>query len=287
MTEALAFRRGIFCLLAMLAGALITIWCFYPGYMSVDSFEQLKQARSGKFTDWHPPLMSYTWGLFDQVMPGPSGMLIFHSLMFWIGLALVVYLSVANEYLAPLLILSIGFFPPIFAVLGTVWKDVGMAASLLLAFALLLYAERNSNKPALLAALLCLFYGLSVRHNSAPAVFPLALWSGLIAYRLWDCKKSRATLLMVGLGIGIFLFLGLLSFGATRLLTKGQSAYPIQAILLHDLVGVSIRDDSVYLPDYVMRDNPSITVKALKQIYTPSGVVPLFCWPEVGCDNTV
>jgi hypothetical protein len=153
-----------------LVGIALTVMCYYPGYMSDDSIKQLTQARSGHFTDWQLPLMSGVWSGFDALIPGPLGMLIFHNLMFWLGLTLLVRQALARRLWSYPLILAMGFFPPILALLGTIWKDVGMASALLLACSLLFQAQQRQRGLAWCAAQLALFYASGVRHNAVVAV---------------------------------------------------------------------------------------------------------------------
>ncbi|MBK6509210.1 MAG: hypothetical protein IPG06_06910 [Haliea sp.] len=47
-------------LIILIVSAGLLFITFYPGAMSIDSYEQLRQARSGQFGDWHPPFMA--WG---------------------------------------------------------------------------------------------------------------------------------------------------------------------------------------------------------------------------------
>ncbi|UUZ52760.1 hypothetical protein LP419_26560 [Massilia sp. H-1] len=56
--------------------------------MSPDSFMQFEQARTLRFTDWHPPLMSALWSLLDRFSPGPGPMLLFQLSLLWLGLGL-------------------------------------------------------------------------------------------------------------------------------------------------------------------------------------------------------
>ena len=48
----------------------------YPGYLSFDSGWQLREARTGVFSDWHPPVMAAIWSLVDRVVAGPIGMFV-------------------------------------------------------------------------------------------------------------------------------------------------------------------------------------------------------------------
>src|SRR5689334_4412165 len=61
----------------------------YPGLMSMDSFDQLEEARAGFFTDSHPPAMAALWSIVDRLLPGPFGMLLLQSIPFVIGLYLI------------------------------------------------------------------------------------------------------------------------------------------------------------------------------------------------------
>ena len=82
-------RSHAFYMLTVVAmGILLTTFVFHPGYMSPDSVAQLSQGRTGEYTDWHPPVMSWLWGRLDHIVPGPLGMLVFHTLVFWSGLGL-------------------------------------------------------------------------------------------------------------------------------------------------------------------------------------------------------
>jgi len=51
-------RRIIVPAAILLAGCALFVVYAYPGYMSYDSAWQLREARSGWLTDWHPPLMA-------------------------------------------------------------------------------------------------------------------------------------------------------------------------------------------------------------------------------------
>src|SRR5690348_13975183 len=98
--------------------------------MSADSLDQFGQARTGNYSDWHPPLMSFLLGCFDRIHQGPSGMLIFQNVLFWSGLGMMMADLFGHTLLAWLFIVVVGFSPPLFGLLGTIWKDVALGASL-------------------------------------------------------------------------------------------------------------------------------------------------------------
>ena len=238
---------------------------FAPGYMSPDSVDQLAQGRSGVYHDWHPPVMSWLWGRLDRVVPGPVGMLVFHNLLFWSGLGLWVALIAPrwNIIVKCFVLLAIGFLPPIFFLLSTIWKDVGMAAAFLFASALLLYAEHRRSLAVLLLSLPALWYGVAVRHNAVTAALPLAIYAGFIGITLLVPQPSRLSrwrmVASVVSGIVLLMLMLVLSKAVTDRLTRNASRFPIQQILVHDVVAISIGTHSVLLPDY-LKSAPSTPV---------------------------
>jgi len=50
--------RWIFFLFLLMA-AYLTLAAYYPGVYSNDSADQLREAMSGIYWDWHPPLMAW------------------------------------------------------------------------------------------------------------------------------------------------------------------------------------------------------------------------------------
>jgi len=282
--ESISKREGtrLACLLAAGLGIAFTVACFFPGYMSRDSVSQLWQARTMSFTDWHPPVMSLLWGLLDRVIPGPASMLILHSLMFWSGMGLFVYHLGYERASASIAILLIGLAPPVFALLSTIWKDVGMGCSLVLACGLLLRADRRHSKTAWALAIVFLWYGLAVRHNGIIAVVPLAIWAALVSGPLWPGRNSDSRLSAALRACSLVVLLLLAAQGANRSLTKPGSPPPVQQILVHDLVGVSLETDRLDLPDYLVDALGSREVSALRPLYSPNEVVPLFC-----CDTKI
>ena len=264
---------------ACAAGFLLCVVSFYPGYLSPDSIRQFTEARAWAFTDAHPPLMAAVWGVVDRVLPGPAGMLLLHNAAFWGALALFWRAVARRSLLAGLCLVASGFLPPVLALLSTIWKDVGMGASLLLASALIYTALRDGSKRALLASIPFLFYGYGVRHNAAPAVLPLALWSGVVACRLWPSLKERAAgrlrLLPFALGLAYFLALTAAVLLTTRALTGGRSGYFSQVVLLHDLTAISIERGEPLFPDYVLRGE-NFSLARAAATYQPDQAVDLF-----------
>ena len=236
------------------AGFLLCVVAFYPGYISPDSIRQLTEGRAWSFTDWHPPLMAAVWGVLDRAVPGPFGMLLLHNALFWSALAVFWRNEYRRSVLVGLGLVGLGFLPTALALLSTVWKDVGLGASLLLASALLHTARRTGSRAALLASIPLLFYGYGVRQNAAPAVLPLALWSGFVALRVFRPAKAKAgAALPLVVGLAYFMLLTAAVFTTTRVLAGGRSSHIYQAVMLHDLTAISKERGEPLFPDYILR----------------------------------
>jgi hypothetical protein len=243
--------------LACLAGFLICVVAFYPGYMSPDSIRQLTEGRAWSFTDWHPPLMAAVWGLTDRIIPGPFGMLLLQNGVFWIALGVFWRATYRRSFWLGLSLVGIGLLPTALAYLSTIWKDVGLGVSLLLVSALLYTARQTNSKRTLLISVPLLFYGYAIRHNAAPAVLPLALWSATIAGQVFPPLKRKAAgrrLLPLALGLVYFLLLTAGVLATTRILTGGRTTFMFQTVLLNDLTAISEERHEALFPDYILRN---------------------------------
>ncbi len=118
--------------------------------MDNNAVEQFQQGRSGEFTDWHPPIMSWVWGRLDRIVPGAAGLLILHSILYWGALGMLINIATENP-LRRSLYLLFGFYPPAFMLLGAMVKDVAMASALFFGFALTLFSakRRSMLRPAI------------------------------------------------------------------------------------------------------------------------------------------
>ena len=269
-------RRLAWSLVAAAAGAAFTVATFQPGYMSPDSINQLGQARSGLFTAIHPPLMAAVWRPLDALVPGPILMLVLQNLVFWGGAALVVATCVERRW-APWLVLAIGLWPASLSGLSTIWKDIQMGASLVLATGLLLRAGSRRSPTGLAASALCLFYAAAVRHNGLTAVLPLAVWWGILVAP--PGARRRAWL---GAGLGLALTASI--WGAARLvdeaLTRGRPLPPPeQSIMIHDVLGITLMTRQLYVPEYLLRQPETRGGAALAALYHPLDLGPIFFDP--------
>ena len=160
------------------------------------------------------------------------------------------------------------------ALLSTIVKDVGLGVALFLASALLYTANKTASKFALIATCPLLFYGYAVRLNAAPAIVPLALWTGFIACRIMPSLKAKAmTLKILPTLIGI-VYLSMLSAAVlitNRVLVKNNRTYPIQSIWLYDLAAIAKDTGQSPFPAYISND-PKFSLEKVSKYYTPEWI---------------
>lgn len=248
---------------------VLTVYTFYPGFLNMDSEWQLKMADLFKFYDWHPPMMSVLWAGLNHIYYGTPSILVFHNIIFWVALFLFSFKVFPNSHWKRLtLILLFSFFPPIYIQLGGIWKDTALAVCLFLACVLLLYLteiiSRKKKVVVIFITLLLLFYALSVRLNSIPAIVIICFWLGEI---LWGSKLFRNILFAAGLSIVFVLINKIIVYDFLHTIHE----YPFQQVQIHDLTAISVAKKQLILPDYLKQDK-SITLETVIKNYSPSSV---------------
>jgi hypothetical protein len=255
---------------------IFTIAVYYPGYMSPDSVVMLGQARNGVTTNVYSPLMSYCWRLMDHIIPGPGGMLIFQNIVYWLAIGILAYSATLNRLLRCLFVAS-GLSIPNFAMLGTLWKDVGMEGFLIASVAGSLYGVRLRRLWPLAVAAAALFFACGYRQNAIVVAPPLI---AIMLFCLSQFHAPPPRIAKNGLVTAYYAFLGggvlMLILAGLYLLNsyKMQDAKLWSAAMVHDLVGISAWQNANYLPEYLNRNG--LTADDLKHIYSPLHANSLF-----------
>lgn len=230
---------------SLVAGAAITVllvltvWaCFAPGFMSYDSVTQYRSALAQSYADSHPPIMSYVWHLCLALIPGPQSLLVLHLALLVAGI-LIWQLNLGRSRWS-LLVPVIFFLPWILNFAGVLWKDVGMAFSLLIASGLLFNRERR--RGLALLGLPFLFYAFAVRHNAILATAPL-----LFLASIYHLRKSRVISGILIAVVGSAAFWGLSSVVSYGFLKAERKHY--ETLLMGDEIAkISVQTEQNLLP---------------------------------------
>lgn len=256
-------------LITAAAATAFVLAVFWPGFMTVDSNQQLLQARSGLVLDLQPPVMAWVWRLSDIIWAGPTGMVLLHNLVFWVGALLIVQRALQGRAARTLAAVLLLVYPPVIALLGTVWKDIGMGGSLALAVGLLA-TEARTRRGRIARAIgiaTAVVYACTVRHNGIAAVVPLVV---AVVYAQWAGQPRRwipACVIVVGSVCGLT---AALNYAALT----GPHQYATQLILNHDLVAMSLEGESLLLPAHL--NQGPWTFENVAPHYTPEGAQGLF-----------
>lgn len=209
---------------------LVAGWCAfvlyaYPGQLTQDSLDQLKEARDGFYTDAHPPLLQLLWRLADAVIAGPLGMLVLQSAAFVIGAYLVLGRALAPRRAAACTV-GLLLFPPVATVMAAIWKDSMMAGLGLLAIGLVLDARRARQ----LAGLALVGFAFALRYNGPAAALPLVVL--LFAWRAGVRGPRR-----YAVAVAAWLAITAVGFAANMLLVDRKVYFWHSTLAVMDIVG--------------------------------------------------
>ena len=134
----------------------------------------------------------------------PSSIFVLQALAYWTAIGVLVFLyseECASRSRAVGLLLLTGFFPPAWAQVGILWKDVHLMLALLWSFAFLGLLHRGvmiRYRAVWATAFITVsLYGISVRHNGMPAFLPV-FFAFLDGCSRLACISERVT----GRGVG-------------------------------------------------------------------------------------
>jgi len=220
------------------AGFAIGMFYAYPGLVSLDSLDQLVEARSGVYTDGHPPFMQAMWHFVEYFMTGTFGMLVIHTVAFLAGTYLLLKRALPPRG-AALATVLIYLFPPVLCPLAAIWKDCIMAGFFLLGTAAFLDERRWVR----CAGIACLFIATTVRYNAPAASMSLIVL-------LFDVGKQRVVRYV--LSTGVWIALTLASIGTNLALTDIHMHFWQSSLAVYDIAGtISYVDGTI--PDDELR----------------------------------
>ncbi len=210
----------------------------YPGFMSVDSLEQYSQALQLNFADGHPPVMAWLWSKLNFVWDGPQNLLFLHLATLWLGL--YVWRRNAGDSRTAKWFLMLGCFPWVANFAGVLWKDMGMAFSLLLALGLL--SRKDSTRLQIGAVIALLLYAFMVRSNAPAALVPV-VWYAM--GRWLPLVSSRIRIVITALSlVSMFAFLNIFNYS----LLDAEKNHMASYVMVDDLVYLSLVAEQSLLP---------------------------------------
>jgi hypothetical protein len=269
--------RAAFPVAVAAAGFAVALLAYYPGSLSNDSITMYESVVGGYLTDSKPPLMRHLWGITDRWVCGAGGMLIVHLAAYWIGIVLIAAASFETAIARGAVVAGLGFLPPSFGLLATIWVDVGMMAFLLLGVGLSLHVGRGRASTMIAsAAVAALAYGGLVRYNAIVALPPLLL---LVCQR-WLLFRRHRNSWRAAVPAAIALTLVVSGLGAVDLrLGKPHHFEVWPQILIWDLAAITVDSGEMRVPDYVFQSRRENPRRDVERAFKREGVSP-FYWGE-------
>ena len=271
----------------LVLGAIASLVVNYPGHLEFDSIMQMAEGRTGIYSNWHPPVMSWLLGLADAARGDAWFFVLLDTVMGYGALFSLLWLVEkpgAGSILAALVCAAL---PQFFLFSAIVWKDVLFASALLATFASVAHAaarwKSRNWRPALLGGA-AIFAALAVltRQNGA-VLLPCAVVAvGAVAWQAQGARRAAV------IAVGFSAMVGALCIGGNALLQlrASKALGPIEELedlQLYDLAGMlKQRPD---LPLAVLeRDAPDMA-QALRdnapRLYTPAMHDPLTNAPAI------
>lgn len=246
----------------------------FPGHMTYDSLDHLREARSGVYTDAHPPIIDLTWMAVDRIVAGPAGMLVIQSALLLAGLYGVFRRAFAPRP-AAWWAAAVFVSPPVLATMAVIWKDCMMAGLLAVGTAGL----GSTRRWARLGGLIAMFGAAAFRYNAFGATLPLVVL-------LFEWRPGMRWLPRHALSTAAWLATTLAAFGVNGALTDKQMHYWHSSLAVFDIAG-TLADVDGELSDAELRAELAGTEllvdhdihAAVRAVYTPRSFAPLLSDP--------
>jgi hypothetical protein len=222
-----------------IAWGVLILYAF-PGIMTRDSFDHLSEARSGIYTDSHPPAINLLWRALDYAIAGPLGMLLLQTGTLVLGLYLILRRTFAPRR-AAWVTAAIALFPPVAVTMAVIWKDCVMAGCFAMGIAGLLSPRRGAR----LAGLAALGLAGAVRYNALGATLPLVVL-------LFEWRPGASALRRYAIAGGAWLAITAAGLGLNAAITDQKMHYWHSSLALYDIVGTLVHVDGE-LPDAELR----------------------------------
>ena len=257
-----------------IAWAVLLVYAF-PGEMTQDSFDHMREARSGIYSDAHPPIINVLWHVCDSIVAGPFGVLLVQTGLLLGGLYAILRRTFEPSR-AAWWTLGVYLFPPVATVMAVIWKDCTMAGLLAVAIAGLL-SERRSRR---LLALVAITGAAAFRYNAFGATLPLVVL-------LFEWRPGMRWVKRYALSTTIWLATTIAAMGINGALTDKPMHYWNSSLAIYDIVGTYAYVDED-LPDaQLLEDLRGTELKVthdihanIRNVYTPRSYYPILNDPK-------
>ena len=214
----------------------------FPGELISDSRDQLQQAITHHYWDWHPPIMAYVWSWLLRINGNLGLLVVLHQGLHWLGFGLIAdgFFRVRMPGRA-WLILAAGAFPVFLFFDNEIAKDIGLGSGLVAGFGMLFwFLVQRKSIPwwTVLLSGICISYAALIRANAIFAIGPILLLYFARGRQFGLVKIAACSVLTAVLVLP-------LSNWINHDLIGARSQDPLQSLQIFDLMGVAVRSGDI------------------------------------------
>ncbi len=258
----------------LIAGFAASVIVNFPGHLEFDSIMQLLEGRAARYSNWHPPVMSWLLGVSDAISPDAAAFVILDTAASFGAILSLLWLVKRPAWPAIAAALAIVTLPQMFLFQAIVWKDVLFADACLAGFVFLAHAAAHWERPRLRFALLggaVLFItlGMLTRQNGAVILPCAAVTFAAIAAPRWQTRLRYGAGLLAACAVLAGLCNAALQMRATKALGAAEQVEDLQ---LYDIAGMLQRDPHLGIA-ILEHDSPALARLlhgAGARLYTPA-----------------
>lgn len=251
-----------------------SVWVFFPGSYSIDSWQIFDQAVSGQYNDWHAVIFPFLWKLLYKITGKIYAIYICQMILYWVfaGLLLIGVNKNSLVYYAGIVVFIGLLFIPQY-----VMKDSMSVLTWGIAVCLIVLSVQHGKYRWLyaLVSLILIVYGLWLRSNAIVAAIVLFyLYANIFLLR----KGKWWVLLITAISLCVMSMWGSNLF--TYKVMHAEKRYPQYKLKLLDIEGVSILSGQSYMPACVTRFE-NYNADSFAAAYTPASIDDIY-WPPSG-----
>ncbi len=264
-------KNTILKLLLIVVGFVWSLYIYYPGSYSMDTWAQYTEMMTNSYSDWHSPILALLWKLLYICTGAWQSIFFFQVAWYWLFVAMVLIRTGFSN-----LLFIAGYLYAIFFlfIAQYIMKDSHFALACGTA-AIIVITDKTptQNKLAKWIGLLLLVYAAFLRMNCIIAILPLIL---LYTYYYFTPKKGVLINLIAALVICILAFAGY--YTTTYKVLNAERAYPEYKLELLDIAGITKLSSKDYMPPCIS-SYKYYNAARIMRLYNPATFDDIY-WPK-------
>ena len=257
--------------------AVLLSFVFWPGSLDADTLGELHEVATGRYSDWHIPVLEALWRIpYLLGVRGAGWLLTVGLFTLLVGFYLILRCRLSRP-VSTVLAIACCLFPPVLTWAIHVGADAWFAASIITSFGLAARCFRTTGRSRTVSAVGSVWFAavaLASRHNVVPAVLVVMIVLAALALDGLHLRYRKIATLALGVIATVALYA--VETGV-QWATGTVSTHPAQAAMVYDLAQLSKEEHRVLLPPSV---DPKQSLQAIENGTSVLLVDPLLFGPN-------